>query len=88
MIAKQGLLPFTMQKRKDAKKIEMQAKSELQKLANNSDAITGYSGQDFSRNVKNDEDKVEYWGKKIGRGLGFLFVMYLIYEIITLMQYR
>lgn len=33
--------------------------------------------------VEEQQDAAEIWGKRIGRTLGFLFALYLIYSLLT-----
>ncbi len=57
-----------------------QAKADLKHLEQQSEKILGAqpSNQEFGEN-----DPVELWGKRIGRGIGYVIAAYLIYHLAT-----
>ena len=55
-----------------------QAKADLRRLDEQSEKLLSgqYAGGD-------ERDPAELWGKRIGRGLGFAFALYLIWHLLS-----
>jgi len=57
-----------------------QAQADLKHLEQQSEKILGAQpiNNEFDKN-----DPIELWGKRIGRGIGYVIVAYLIYDLAT-----
>ena len=64
------------------------AKRDLERMQEQGEKILGPAEKAQPGDVSFDpsldpNDPIEIWGKRIGRGLGFLFAAYLIYHLVT-----
>ena len=57
-----------------------QAKADLKHLEQQSEKMLG--AQPVNREF-DENDPIEIWGKRIGRGIGYVVVAYLIYSLVT-----
>ncbi len=66
---------------KNSKEVAARAKRDLVRLDQQSEKMLG-AGY-LSKTNQDDDDRIEIWGRRIGRGLGICFAIFLLAHLLT-----